>query len=120
MALVIACGGGPDHHAYGFQYWRNPGPFVQYLGVSGATGRFIGFWTVFSNAVYAYSGVENTSLAAAETRCPRRNIPIAVSERSMLNSTSDPADSALGEAHLLACGHLLRLVHLHGWSHRAE
>lgn len=95
MALVIACGGGPDGHAYGFQvsrcllemkccltlpkqYWRNPGPFVQYLGVSGPTGRFIGFWTVFSNAVYAYAGVENVSLAAAETRSPRRNIPIAV------------------------------------------
>lgn len=36
-----------------------------------------GFWTVFNNAVYAYSGVENISLAASETRNPRRNIPIA-------------------------------------------
>ncbi|EME78479.1 uncharacterized protein MYCFIDRAFT_37349 [Pseudocercospora fijiensis CIRAD86] len=77
MALVIACGGGPDRHAYGFQYWRNPGPFVQYLGVSGSTGKFLGFWTVFNNAVYAYAGVESVSLAAAETRNPRRNIPIA-------------------------------------------
>lgn len=83
MALVIACGGGPDRHAYGFQYWRNPGPFVQYLGVSGAPGRFIGFWTVFSNAVYAYTGVETISLAAAETRSPRRNIPIAVCKRKV-------------------------------------
>lgn len=90
MALVIACGGGPDHHAYGFQYWRNPGPFVQYLGVSGSTGRFIGFWTVFSNAVYAYYGVENVSLAAAETRNPRRNIPVAV-RRSILSVASNTA-----------------------------
>lgn len=77
MALVVACGGGPDHHAYGFQYWRNPGPFVQYLGISGSLGRFLGFWTVFSNAVYAYSGVQNISLAAAETQSPRQNIPKA-------------------------------------------
>ncbi|KAH8602225.1 amino acid permease/ SLC12A domain-containing protein [Bisporella sp. PMI_857] len=77
MALVVTCGGGPDHRAYGFQYWRNPGPFVQYLGFPGAKGQFMGFWSTFSNAVFAYSGVENISLAAAETQAPRRNIPIA-------------------------------------------
>jgi len=37
----------------------------------------MGFYTTFSNAVYAYSGIENISLAAAETQSPRRNIPIA-------------------------------------------
>lgn len=37
----------------------------------------MGFWTTFSNAVYAYSGIENISIAAAETQSPRRNIPIA-------------------------------------------
>lgn len=108
MALVIVCGGGPDHHTYGFQYWRRPGPLVQYLGIEGSTGRFLGefffkrewcwvsliywlptncfslslflstgFWTVFNNAVYAYSGIENVSLPASETSNPRRNIPIA-------------------------------------------
>lgn len=55
MALVIVCGGGPDGHTYGFQYWHNPGPFVEYLGYHGALGHFMGFWTTFSNAVYAYS-----------------------------------------------------------------
>lgn len=35
------------------------------------------FYTTFSNAVYAYSGCENISMAAAETKSPRRNIPIA-------------------------------------------
>ncbi|TVY41205.1 Proline-specific permease [Lachnellula subtilissima] len=77
MALVVTCGGGPDHHKYGFQYWRNPGPFVQYLGYGGSLGQFMGFYTTFSNAVYAYSGVETISVAAAETQNPRRNIPIA-------------------------------------------
>ncbi|KAL1968142.1 hypothetical protein VTN77DRAFT_2273 [Rasamsonia byssochlamydoides] len=77
MALVITCGGGPNHEAYGFRFWHNPGPFVQYLGYGGFLGRFMGFWTTFSNAVYAYSGVESISMAAAETRAPRRNIPKA-------------------------------------------
>jgi len=76
-ALVIVCGGGPDHHAYGFQYWRNPGPFVEYLGIKGDLGHFLGFWSSFGNAIYAYSGIENISIAAAETQSPRRNIPIA-------------------------------------------
>ncbi|KUJ11797.1 uncharacterized protein LY89DRAFT_699848 [Mollisia scopiformis] len=62
---------------YGFQYWRNPGPFVDYLGYTGSLGHFMGFWTTFSNAVYAYSGIEGISMAAAETKAPRRNIPIA-------------------------------------------
>ena len=37
----------------------------------------MGFYTTFSNAVYAYSGIEGISMAAAETKAPRRNIPIA-------------------------------------------
>ncbi|KAJ5777976.1 amino acid permease [Penicillium odoratum] len=77
MGLVITAGGGPDHTAIGFKYWKDPGPFVQYLGVPGSLGRFMGFWTVFANAAYAYSSVETISMAAAETHAPRRNIPKA-------------------------------------------
>ena len=77
MALVVTCGGGPNHQATGFKYWHSPGPFVQYLQFPGSLGQFMGFWTTFSNAAYAYSGVENISVAAAETRSPRRNIPRA-------------------------------------------
>lgn len=77
MALVITCGGGPDHKAIGFKYWNNPGPFVQYLGIPGSLGRFLGFWQTLINAVYAYASIQNFTVAAAETRSPRRNIPIA-------------------------------------------
>ncbi|KAF7594754.1 hypothetical protein BBP40_008461 [Aspergillus hancockii] len=77
MALVITCGGGPNHRAIGFSYWRHPGPFVQYLGIGGSLGRFLGFWTTFDNALYAYSGIENITVAAAETRNPRHAIPQA-------------------------------------------
>ncbi|RLL95225.1 hypothetical protein CFD26_102459 [Aspergillus turcosus] len=77
MALVITCGGGPDGQTIGFRYWRNPGPFVQYLHVPGSWGQFLGFWTTLNNALYAYSGMENITVAAAETRCPRQAIPKA-------------------------------------------
>ena len=78
MALVITCGGGPNHTSIGFEYWKSPyGPFVQHLGISGSLGRFLGFWTTFNNALYAYSGIENITIAAAETRSPRHAIPMA-------------------------------------------
>lgn len=53
------------------------GPFVQYLDITGSLGQFLGFWTTFSNAAYAYSGVEAIAIAAAETKNPRANIPKA-------------------------------------------
>lgn len=31
VSLVIACGGGPDHHARGFEYWKDPGAFHEYI-----------------------------------------------------------------------------------------
>ncbi|KAJ5573998.1 uncharacterized protein N7459_008425 [Penicillium hispanicum] len=78
MALVITCGGGPHHQAIGFAYWKSPyGPMVQYLGIDGSLGRFLGFWKTFNSALYAYSGIENITVAAAETRSPRHAIPMA-------------------------------------------
>lgn len=77
MSLVVTCGGGPDHTTIGFRFWKNPGPFVQYLGIKGSLGRFLGFWTTFDNALYAYSGIETISVAAAEARSPRQSIPLA-------------------------------------------
>jgi yeast amino acid transporter len=77
MALVITCGGGPNHTSIGFQYWRNPGPFVQYLDIGGSLGQFLGFWTTFNSALYAYSSIETITVAAAETKNPRQAIPMA-------------------------------------------
>jgi amino acid transporter len=78
MALVITCGGGPNHTSIGFEYWRSPyGPFQQYLDIPGSLGQFLGFWTAFNNALYAYSGIEGITVAAAETKNPRRAIPMA-------------------------------------------
>lgn len=96
MAIVIVSGGAPNGQAIGFRYWQgqllvtaapfyvctltlkqDPGPMVQYLGISGSLGRFLGFWSVFTNAVYAYSGIDNVALAAAETANARATIPKA-------------------------------------------
>lgn len=77
MALVLTCGGGPDHHTTGFQFWRHPGPFMQFPGVSGSWGRFLAFWSVFSSAIYSYGGIDDITAIASETQAPRRNIPMA-------------------------------------------
>ncbi|EXA32136.1 hypothetical protein FOVG_16617 [Fusarium oxysporum f. sp. pisi HDV247] len=77
MAIVIIAGGGPEGETLGFRYWKDPGPFVQYMGIQGNLGRFLGFYTTFTNALYAFSGIENISLAAAETQNARRVIPQA-------------------------------------------
>ena len=31
LSLVLVCGGGPDHHATGFDYWKDPGAFKPYI-----------------------------------------------------------------------------------------
>jgi amino acid transporter len=76
MGLVIDLGGVPGQQRIGFRYWNNPGPFVEYL-VSESWDSFLGFWAVMNNAVYSFAGVESLSVAAAETKNPRQNIPKA-------------------------------------------
>lgn len=76
MGLVIDLGGVPGQERIGFRYWNNPGPFVEYLA-SGSWGSFLGFWAVMTKAVYSFAGVESVSVAAAETKNPRQNIPKA-------------------------------------------
>lgn len=76
MGLVIDLGGVPGQPRMGFAYWKDPGPFVEYIS-TGSWGKFLGFWAVMNNAVYSFSGVESVSVAAAETQNPRQNIPKA-------------------------------------------
>lgn len=76
LGLVIDLGGVPGKPRLGFHYWKEPGPFVEYIA-SGSWGRFLGFWAVMTNAVYSFAGVESLAMAAAETKNPRQNIPKA-------------------------------------------
>jgi amino acid transporter len=58
LGIILTAGGGPDKTAHGFEFWRNPGPLVQYAGIPGALGKFLGFWAVLSQAAFSYIGTE--------------------------------------------------------------
>jgi amino acid transporter len=77
-SIVISAGGGPNKETIGFRFWRDPGPFVQYAGIAGTLGRFLGFWATLTRAAFAYIGSEIVAIAAGETRNPRRNVPRAI------------------------------------------
>ncbi|KAK3712271.1 amino acid transporter [Vermiconidia calcicola] len=78
LCIILAAGGGPNSGgATGFQYYHDPGAFATYIG-SGSVGRFTGFWSSFTNAVFAYLGTELIGVTVAEAQNPRRNIPRAI------------------------------------------
>ncbi|KAI0030986.1 amino acid permease/ SLC12A domain-containing protein [Vararia minispora EC-137] len=83
LGIVLDLGGGPDHDRLGFRYWRHPGPLVQYAGISGSEGRFLGFWAVLTQAAFAFLGTEIVAIAAGEAKNPRRNIPKAINRVSI-------------------------------------
>ncbi|KAK2765100.1 hypothetical protein FQN54_008799 [Arachnomyces sp. PD_36] len=69
--FVTMVGGNPDHDAYGFRYWRDPGSFVEHL-VPGDTGRFCGLLACMIQGSFTMVGPEFISMAAAEAENPRR------------------------------------------------
>ncbi|KAG1866248.1 amino acid permease [Suillus tomentosus] len=78
LGIVIDLGGGPNHDRIGFRYWKNPGPFVQYDGIAGAKGQFLGFWAVLTEAAFSFIGTEIVAIAAGEAKNPRRTLPKAI------------------------------------------
>ncbi|KAJ6789137.1 hypothetical protein PWT90_01529 [Aphanocladium album] len=76
LGLVIDLGGIPGTPAIYFKYWSKPGPFVEYIA-SGDWGKFVGYWSVMTSAVFSFAGVESIAMAGAETRNPRKAIPAA-------------------------------------------
>ncbi|KAJ7122736.1 amino acid permease/ SLC12A domain-containing protein [Mycena epipterygia] len=78
LGIVLDLGGGPNHDRIGFRYWKDPGPFVQYNGIAGAKGRFLGWWAVMTQAAFSYIGTEIVAIAAGEAKNPRRNLPKAI------------------------------------------
>lgn len=78
LGIVLDLGGGPDHDRIGFRFWKKPGPFVQADNVPGATGRFLGWWLVMTQAAFSYIGTEVVALAAGEAKNPRKNLPKAI------------------------------------------
>ncbi|KAH0826375.1 amino acid permease [Lanmaoa asiatica] len=78
LGIVLDLGGGPNHDRIGFRYWKNPGPFVNFDGIQGVKGHFLGWCRVVPQAAFAYVGAEVVAMAAAEAKNPRRNVPKAV------------------------------------------
>ncbi|RDL37814.1 putative Dicarboxylic amino acid permease [Venustampulla echinocandica] len=77
LSLILACGGGPNHHATGFEYWKNPGAFHEYI-LTGSAGRFLAVWSTFTTAVFAYLGTELVGVTVGEAANPRKVIPRAI------------------------------------------
>ncbi|KAI0708942.1 amino acid permease [Cerioporus squamosus] len=78
LGLILDLGGGLNHDRIGFRYWKNPGPFVQYDGIAGAKGRFLGWFAVMPQVAFVYVGTEIVAIAGAEVKNPRKNIPKAI------------------------------------------
>lgn len=56
LSLALVLGGGPDHDRKGFRYWKDPGAMKPLYG-TGNTGRFLGLWSTFVTATFAYLGL---------------------------------------------------------------
>lgn len=63
-------GGNPQHDAYGFRYWKNPGGFAEYI-TTGTLGQFEGFLGSLWAASFCIVGPEYISMVAAEAKRPR-------------------------------------------------
>jgi yeast amino acid transporter len=63
-------GGNPQHDAYGFRYWNDPGAFREYR-TTGSLGRFEGFLAALWSASFTVVGPEYISIVAAEAKRPR-------------------------------------------------
>lgn len=76
FTFITMVGGNPQHDAYGFRFWNNPGAFVEYH-TKGDLGRFEGFLQCLWNASFAVVGPEYISMVAAEAQRPRIYIKTA-------------------------------------------
>ncbi|PWN51660.1 hypothetical protein IE53DRAFT_385983 [Violaceomyces palustris] len=77
MTFIMMVGGNPQHEAFGFTYWRNPGPMAEFIE-TGPLGRFLGLWNTLIFAAFAIGGPEYISIAAGEAINPREVIPKAI------------------------------------------
>lgn len=66
-------GGNPQHDAYGFRHWKNPGPFAEWR-TTGSLGKFEGFLAAMWFSPLLIVGPEYVSMIAAEAIYPRYTI----------------------------------------------
>ncbi|KAI3396062.1 hypothetical protein diail_479 [Diaporthe ilicicola] len=70
FTFVTMCGGNPQHDAFGFRYWANPGSFAEYIH-TGSLGRFQGFLGALWSAAFTIVGPEYLAMVAGEAQRPR-------------------------------------------------
>lgn len=70
FTFVSMVGGKPQHDAFGFRHWRDPGPMAEYV-TKRYLGRFEGFLGAFWIASFSTVGPEYVTLIAAEVKHPR-------------------------------------------------
>lgn len=78
LGVILDLGGGPDHDRLGFRFWKHPGPFVQYNGIAGSKGRFLGFWAVLTQAAFSFIGTEIVAVS----------FPLSVTQPSLVGRAS--------------------------------
>lgn len=66
LSVSIALGGATGHDKWGFQYWRNPGAFHEYL-FHGAWGRYFGLLQCLLNSTIAFIFAPEMIVHRAET-----------------------------------------------------
>lgn len=70
FTFVTMIGGNPQHDAYGFRYWKNPGSFAEHIH-TGTLGRFQGFLGALWSAAFTIVGPEYLAIVAGEAERPR-------------------------------------------------
>lgn len=76
FTFITMVGGNPQHDAFGFRYWRDPGPMNTY-DHTGDLGRFQGFLACLIQACFTFAGPEYISCVASEAVNPRKTLPSA-------------------------------------------
>ncbi|PWN47070.1 hypothetical protein IE53DRAFT_382405 [Violaceomyces palustris] len=77
LLLILDLGGGPNKDRIGFRNWQDGKAFKEYKS-TGSTGRFLGFWSVMVNALFAYTGTELVGVTVGEAANPRKTVPAAI------------------------------------------
>ncbi|CAM9018421.1 hypothetical protein WICANDRAFT_67723 [Wickerhamomyces anomalus NRRL Y-366-8] len=73
FTFITMVGGNPQHDAFGFRYWQNPGPLVEHL-TGGSMGRFHGFMAALNKACFTIVGPEYLSMVAGEAGQETRKV----------------------------------------------
>ncbi len=73
FTFVTMVGGNPQHDAFGFRYWKHPGPLVETL-TTGSMGQFHGFMAALNKACFTIVGPEYLAMVAGEAGQETRKV----------------------------------------------